>query len=474
MLALLAGCTSPQGSYQSFQRSDKILYSELAKRAFQYEGPARNPVVVVPGLLGSRLKNNATGQMVWGNFTGSGASMNELCSLSYPMEKSKALRELQDSVEPAGIMDRANVQVMGFSFTLPGYDALLDNLRKAGYVDDPAVLKERNCPQSLFTFAYDWRRDVSENAARLDLFIRAKRAELQKEYERIYGLKNYDVHFDVVGHSLGGLVSRYYLMYGNQVLDTDNKTLPRLNWAGNEFVDKLVIVGTPNDGYMDTFYEMVNGLELVPGAPVYPSGVIASFPVYYQMLPGINGGKVYYPDSPGTALDLFAASTWIDHNWGLADPANDQYLQVLLPEIKTFEERRQIALEHLEKNLAKARQLRQALAVPCKAPASLDLYLFAADAFETTSAIEVDPLTNQIKIAAYASGDGKVAIASARFDRVDPNFALPFSESPIPWRAVTHVRAAHMGLLISPEFLSNARYDLLMVPSLNQKRKFLQ
>ncbi len=38
--------------------------------------------------------------------------------------------------------------------------------------------------------------------------ILKQRKYLQKEYEKLYGIKDYDVQFDIVAHSMGGLLSR--------------------------------------------------------------------------------------------------------------------------------------------------------------------------------------------------------------------------------------------------------------------------
>jgi len=37
-------------------------------RSAQYHGPDRNPIIVIPGILGSRLVDDDTGKTVWGAF----------------------------------------------------------------------------------------------------------------------------------------------------------------------------------------------------------------------------------------------------------------------------------------------------------------------------------------------------------------------------------------------------------------------
>ncbi len=76
---------------------------------------------------------------------------------------------------------------------------------------------------------YDWRRDISEQAdaqIRSSLRLRPSRDEL--------GLpESAPVRVDVVAHSMGGLVLRYYLRYGTQPLPDDG-SMPGDMGRGNQ------------------------------------------------------------------------------------------------------------------------------------------------------------------------------------------------------------------------------------------------
>ena len=95
-----------------------------------------------------------------------------------------------------------------------------------------------------FQFPYDWRRDNAENARRLHEFIREKRDYVQAELLRRYGIRRDDLRFDVIAHSMGGLLLRYYLEYGDQPLPEDGSA-PRVTWAGAVNVAHAVLVATP-------------------------------------------------------------------------------------------------------------------------------------------------------------------------------------------------------------------------------------
>jgi hypothetical protein len=53
-----------------------------------------------------------------------------------------------------------------------------------------------------FQFDYDWCRDNSENARRLDEFIREKRACVQSELEKRFRAANCDAKFGIVAQSM--------------------------------------------------------------------------------------------------------------------------------------------------------------------------------------------------------------------------------------------------------------------------------
>ena len=87
-----------------------------------------------------------------------------------------------------------------FGFT--EYYDLLDLLEAAGFraAQQDAAARAR----VHHVFAYDWRRDLVESARRLDETLEAL-AEARGDP---------DTRFNVVGHSMGGLIARYYLRYG--------------------------------------------------------------------------------------------------------------------------------------------------------------------------------------------------------------------------------------------------------------------
>lgn len=468
LLITLGGCSSPEsaiGSYDSKATYGRPLYSAIARRSMAYEGVQRNPVIVVHGFLGALLQDTKTGENVYGSFTAmnalNGYPDEQLRKLAVPMRMGAPLKDLQSDVQPCSILKNVNIRILALRFSLDAYDQMLAILAKAGYVPEDKPLPPDKHFSSLFVFYYDWRRDLPENAARLHEFILQKRAYMREQYKRCYGLDDYDVHFDLVGHSMGGLVTRYYLQYGNQDLPADG-SLPVLDWRGSRYINKLIVVATPNAGYLDTFLEMRKGLTIAPELPAYPPSVIGTWASYYQMMPPLCTRSVVFKDDPaGKPVDLFDPEVWIAMKWGLADPKQDPGLKTLLPDAKTAQERRAIALDHLRKCLKRAKQFTDAMAIDAVPPDNVALYLFLGDAVPTRRAARVERNTGAVEVTDYEAGDGKVLACSARMDPRAGGQWRPFAASPIRWQVVIHIFAAHMGITSSQEFADNVSYYLL-------------
>lgn len=479
LLAVLSGCSSDSAisSYDSLNVYKSPLYSSIAKSSMAYEGIERNPVIVIHGFLGSRLQDAHSGEIIWGFFKGTeiikGFSDEHLRAFALPMEKGKGLNDLKDDVVPIGLLENFDVRIMGMKFNLDAYNRLISILEKDGYVKEGVLLPPDKHYYSLFSFYYDWRRDLPENAAKLHEFILIKRRYLQDEYFKTYGIKDFDVQFDVIAHSMGGLLSRYYLRFGNKDLPADG-SIPKISWMGSKYLDKIIIVGTPNAGYLDTFMELQNGLKIDPGAPVYPPAVMGTFPTYYQMLPLNRTNSVVVKGSTAH-VDLFDPEFWIKMNLGLINPANDDTLKILLPNVQSREERLAIATDHLRKCLRRAKQFTDAMQIPAIPPNDVSLHLFLGDAVPTSRKAAIDPETKKANVVEYEAGDGKVLASSARFDLREGQKWTPFFQSPIKWESIMHLSAAHMGLTASDEFADNATFCLLEMMTIKQEetRKLL-
>jgi hypothetical protein len=114
--------------------------------------------------------------------------------------------------------------VIGLPLKLRAYMEILSALGVGGYRDESfglaGAIDYGDDHFTCFQFDYDWRRDNVENAQRLKQFIDDKRDYVQAEIRSRYGIEQ-EIHFDVVAHSMGGLLLRYFLRYGDADLPAD-------------------------------------------------------------------------------------------------------------------------------------------------------------------------------------------------------------------------------------------------------------
>lgn len=442
----------------------------LYDRAAQFDDSTRNPVIVIPGILGSKLVDRDSGKVVWSAFAGEYANPERADGarlLALPMEQGAPLVDLRDGIEPAGVLDRVRVSLFGLPIEQQAYLYILGVLGVGGYRDQDlggaGAVQYSPGHFTCFQFSYDWRRDNAENARRLHEFIVEKKAYVERELERRYGIRR-DVRFDVIAHSMGGLLLRYYLMYGAAPLPDDG-SIPPLTWAGARQVEQAVIVATPNAGSVHAVLELVEGAYFSFVLPRYAPAILGTMPSIYQLLPRTRHRAVVdRADPDGAPVDLFDPAEWERLGWGLASPKQDAVLERILPEAGDAFSRRRIALDHLRKSLSRAKQFHTALDAPATPPDGLSLTLFAGDAEETPAVLEVDRTTGELAVRENGPGDGTVLRTSAILDERIGREWRPGVVTPIGWNGITFVYGDHLALTRDPSFTDNILYRLLESP----------
>jgi pimeloyl-ACP methyl ester carboxylesterase len=344
---------------------------------------------------------------------------------------------------------------------------MLSTLGAAGYRDqelgEAGAVNYGKRHYTCFQYDYDWRRDIVESAGRLHAFILDKRAYVQAEMEKRYGIRNYDVKFDIVAHSMGGLVARYYLRYGTADLPADG-SLPPLTWAGARYIDNLVMIATPNAGSVDALRFLIEGKKFAPLVPSYDPAILGTMPSAYQLLPRPRHGAMVNANGHSKFEDIYDPELWERMGWGLADPTQEPVLQKLLPDAKDRATRRRIALDHQRKALRRARQFAAAMDIPASPPAGVSLFLVAGDAVSTEAVMAVEPDTGEIAVVKRAPGDGTVLRSSALMDERIGTTKRGRLESPIDWANVQFLFRNHLGLTKDPAFTDNLLYFLFERP----------
>ncbi|HEX6813584.1 MAG TPA: hypothetical protein VF384_18340 [Planctomycetota bacterium] len=484
--ALLPACVSPRDRDPQVRE----LYRASARRE------TRNPVVVIHGILGARLEQRSTGRNVWGAFTGDGMDpgtpdgARALALPLVPPVSAVAHDPATAEVFAAGPLQALQV---GFLFTVINVQIYADILRSlgvGGYSD--RVLVEPNSPEygddhfTCHTFFYDWRRDCVENAMEFGRWLDVRRADItvraQRRILRLRALGDADslqaadelaewlghgFRFDVVAHSMGGLIARYWLQYGAQDLGADGAA-PRLDWRGAKDIDRLVLVGTPNSGSMESLMTLVDGYAPSILLPSYDAALLGTMPAIYQLLPHPANGLLLDADGRPAPVDLFDVAVWERNGWGLLDPASAGVLEWLLPDVADAGARRTQARAYVAWCLARARAFHAALDCDAETPCPAEIRLFAADTEQTLVRARLRPDAGGQLRPVFAgdglheSGDGTVARYSALAERgTGGTGPASWLDSPVPWSSVTFLPDDHLGLTRNPVFTDNLLFLLL-------------
>ena len=442
----------------------------LYNQAAHHHGPDRHAIIVIHGILGSTLEDSVTGQVAWGAFSGGYAKPNDPAGarlVALPMVRGSALSELRDDVEATQVLDRIKVRLLGLPIQLKAYFQMMEVLGAGGYRDENLGLSGAvdwgDDHFTCFQFPYDFRRDNVEIVKRLHEFILEKEAYIREETQRRYGIVDPEIKFDIVAHSMGGLLARYYLRYGPADLPADG-SLPALTWAGSQYVDRAILVAPPNAGALEALINLVEGRKFGPSLPRYGPSVMGSFPALYQLLPRSRHKAVVWADSGEPVEDLLDPELWSEMGWGLASPAEAKTLGWLLPTIATAADRQAVAIDHQRKSLDRARQFAAALDRPGQTPSGLDLILVAGDAVDTPAVVAVERSTGRLKVVKMGPGDGSVLRSSALMDERIGATWQPILQSPIGWTDTLMLFTNHLGLTKDRIFSDNVLYWLLEDP----------
>lgn len=457
LLAAIAALTACSNREPEVSLND--VYREAAQRSYL----ERNPVIVIPGILGSKLIEEETQTIVWGAFVREASNPRipeQARMIALPMRPGARLVSLKDTTRENGALDRLKVSLFpGVSIAPKAYLQILQTLGVGGYTDqtlgESGAVDYGTNHYSCFQFSYDWRRSSAENAVLLGEFIEDRKRYVEGENLRRFGAKG-RVKFDIVAHSMGGLIARYYLRYGDQGMPATGE--PVLNWSGEKNIAKVVLIGPPNAGSALALTQLTKGIKLIPLRPSYSPSILGTMPSIYELLPR-ERHKTLVDSDTGEALDPLDFALWKERQWGLANSKNDENLALLLPNT-TPAQRQTIAHDHLRKCLRNARRFQQALDRDARKPDSISLLLYAGDSLYTPTVSAADP--HESREIEWAPGDGIVARYSTIMDeryRGEPSDDK--LRTPIEWDDVNFLFESHIDLTKSAAFANNVLFQLL-------------
>jgi len=478
VVLLLAGCASApeQPDLQS-------IYREVARAS----EPGEHPLITVPGLLGSRLVEPESGAVVWGGGARTGLSADpedpaDMRRIALPVVPRKApFADISDDVVARGVLERAEAEVLGVPFVVDVYGGVLDLLAAGGFRSTPepspdapvygpggapnfaAYRRVASDAANDFRFAYDWRRDISSLARAFHRFVQQRKrrvAAIRSLYDG-RSVRPEEVRFDLLAHSMGGLVARYYLMHGTAPLGEEG-ALPPLTWAGAEHFRRAVFVAPPNAGSILAVDNLVNGKRFAPLQPKFPAALLATHPSVWQLFPRERHRRL--AEEGGEPLDPLDPAVWERFGWGLLDAEGADVRAALMPELPDDAARRARARAHQARLMRRARRFQRAMDRWGTPPAHLETFLVVGGGFRTPAAAEVTPETGALAIAAEEEGDGVVLRASALLDERQGGEGAGRLRTPLRFDTTLFLPDEHVEITRNPVFGDNLLFWLLEQP----------
>jgi hypothetical protein len=349
----------------------------------------KRPVIFVPGLLGTELANEKTGEVVWPAFFRSSDDELDLPLGPDFLERRDALVPTEAIGETRLLKLLPKVKVFQEFFEAMS--------RYGGYrladMDDPPPSGDRD---TLYTFAYDWRRDQVESAR---LLIR-RIEELKRK------LGHPGLRFNIVTVSGGGTLARYAAMYGDADLPA-NSAAPIPTWAGAEHINKIFMFGPPNEGTADMLSILLKGYSFNHGLHRRVKVIkkltredALSSPAVFQLLPHAGTVAFYDKDLKPLPLDIYDPAVWRKYGWSLAcEPEYRRRFAGRKLKVRTpgHDELAGLASQHaldeldgyLNAVLARTRKYHEALNAQGDAKPPVSYYVFAGDCEETLQAFVI-------------------------------------------------------------------------------------
>ncbi len=283
LLCLLAGCTSI---------------------GFQLNGAHPvNPIIIIPGILGTQLVDPVTGNMVWGKMINLRAVDphqalldSTLDGLELPTDQ-RPITANRDRLITSSVL--TEFEIINRIGEVKVYRDLIDAFSQCGLA--PGDIEHCRQQENVYLFPYDWRRDLVETAQLL--------AERIRQIQLVSADPNQKV--TIIAHSMGGVIAKYYLMYGDADVISGRTAdeIPEPTYAGAANVDRIFYLGTPHDGSMNALKSLNEGEYIMPFVTVSKWATF-TMPSIYELIPLPKYQSFLKRDGEPVALNLSKIEDW--------------------------------------------------------------------------------------------------------------------------------------------------------------------
>lgn len=368
-VVLLGACSTRPNLAHIYQTDEQFNHQTT-----DYQQP---PVILIPGLLGSRLIDSTTQKEVWPGSWGT-LIFGDYDFLALDIDEA-TLMPAPSRYQPAGATSSA------FGFDV--YGSIMRTLETVGqFKFTQAGTKVSDKQRRYYVLSYDWRQDNVQAVRALDNLIEQIRLD--------YGKPNLQV--DIVAHSMGGLIARYYLKYGRQdVLVGDNFPV---TLHGDQRVRQAILLGTPNLGSLKALQSFIEGYKIGPNR--VPTEVLATTPSAFQLLPHPSVDWVMTKEGKSIQHDLFSATVWQHFSWSIYQTDTRKKICKRFASAVKCSQYLQLLERYFVHQLRRARRFMRALSAPTPWQTTR-FVVFGSDCYVTPARAVVEDITGQAELRLY-------------------------------------------------------------------------
>lgn len=346
----------------------KRLYEISSADRFQ------SPVIVIHGVLGAKIRTIPDKREIWpGSITD--LLFGDFDSLRLNIDPEKLEADFSGS-EAFALFD----EVGGNDY----YGRIVNTLHEAGgYSLARLSMTNPQHDPRVYVFVYDWRQDLTKSAAQLDQFIESIRADYDMP----------DLKVDIVAHSMGALVTRYFLRYGGTDVLEEQDVHP--SGSGMSKVRKVILLGAPNLGSVSGLQEFLMGFKV--GSGHISSEVLATMPGGYQLLPHPDRDWMVTPNGSRDPRDLYDMATWRKFRWSIFDPEVREDIRSRFKDDKSSDLYLSLLERYFEKHLRRARQFHRVISIPMQS-SPVRYIVFGGDCEPTPARCLIESVNGKVVV----------------------------------------------------------------------------
>lgn len=311
----------------------------------QPERAKGTPVVFVPGVTGTKLRDPSTGELVWGASEQLMRPRDGGYRIVLPLSVGDPLLPNTGPPHPQARYEAVEPiwQLRFVSWNKMIYRPLLERFELEGYrLGDLAAPRPGD---SFFFFNYDWRYGNLESVGQLDRQLEALSASRG------------GIEVDLICQSNAAKICRWLAKYGSLTADSAQAGE---TWRRGYGIRKILLVGASNSGALRVLQLLTQGRRYVPliGRQLYPETFFSIRPLF-EDLP--TGRKDLFFDVRGRTLDvdLFDPRNWPKYGWSIFSSTATERLR-REPRSDLFGDR-EAQFEYLRRQLTQAGQLQKLL-----------------------------------------------------------------------------------------------------------------